>query len=1219
MSSDLDDLIGDANAVSISLAGAGLVVLGDTYFTFGGSAVRHPIAASNNNPLFAMGNDVQVQLLDHSRSNNKDVTFAATTTDDPRGWEISYESGKRQTVHIHNAAAAVGGTNLFINNAIGRRQTLAGSRSNTPVYRSWASQNRTGRDRSGVSNANRNFYQDIVNYTNQHTSSVGVQHINTGNVHLGLVPNSPHTTHTGLALRLSLHGLTGGSTSRAKQGFRRTNDDDNPMLYLSNRNVIWYIDNIQDVNGNSYAVAVRAHPTLPRASFGSFNTSSGNNCGYDYPVDFLAGWRTHTSSGSVWSARPRTYLEAQDLGGDNIITDPVGFFRGLTLVSPVEDGNSPASTAWSEQITRGFSGDTDGYEYMCIHEMATVTAPESTWQGESTPRYFAPLLYDNAEINSVNPTAHPQGDFNINGAEDQPFFVNNVTVDQSVQTPRVLGGIQGDAQNSYLNLLGRRITEAANDDTIAKGADYAALRNSAELWTYSVVETDPASTVANAAAHSLLFLIDNAPPPQVGTGNSIYAFLRTPATIMQRGSVGPETAWDVTNNGPVAFADANSEVTAEGSESTIRDTLEITYSPYTTTLIDYIAGQSYTAGTRVRASRAPTSTDQELNETDFLYQAAQDIPSGNTVHPSTPNSNLWTQLTQVYTQEFPDTNRNWDDTDPGVQVDAYDEIVFGLAFENTFFTSSTRNAGISVGNSTNLTVTFFFDRDEEGLRFFNSLNVNASGNPSEDIIFNWYQGTPQESRIAGTSAATITFNRAVTPTLPNVTIVFPNVSEHSAFTNSIPNVNLGPDNLLAIGDRNEFLNSFDVLVRQDGSGVELMSRIRERHPVVATARIISGPTGAVPNRRATGSTLRFRDGFPDIFEGRSNVHNTLSILENLNDVSIASDVQNGQVLEYENGVWRNSEQVFGLDLLNISEDPDSTPANPIIDIETQSPTGTLDLNDVLRLSASVASVEFDQNVALTPLTSERRAVLSINDTATGSGTTTTGALFAPGETATFQQVLVLSDTPVNLRTQFYASGGVRLNQNDRVAFANGLANAIRFAIGGLPTGYSVVTHHFPTRSDVIIEDSNDPQVGGGIDWRILQNIIPGEVSVSGRGLNAGGVGTLTVQAGDHIASAQWLLVPQNRQGTDLNPLQGVSVTTDSATIDAASLRGQLITQARAAWPRYTIDELPTGVRVTGPLGQSFRMLTSDYSGADVRAVVTQGDATANADFALTLL
>ena len=117
----------------------------------------------------------------------------------------------------------------------------------------------------------RNFIFDVADYTNSHTSSISVQHISAGNVHFALLTGSTvHSSHEGLHLRLALHGLRGGSSSRAKSGFRRTNNDNNPMWYLNDPQAIWILSNVQDKQGNVWAVVVRR--TLPRVAFGNFNS-----------------------------------------------------------------------------------------------------------------------------------------------------------------------------------------------------------------------------------------------------------------------------------------------------------------------------------------------------------------------------------------------------------------------------------------------------------------------------------------------------------------------------------------------------------------------------------------------------------------------------------------------------------------------------------------------------------------------------------------------------------------------------------------------------------------------------------------------------------------------------------------------------------------------------------------------------------------------------------
>ena len=1430
----LRNIHGNPLAASGNLAADGWVVLSNSYVSFTGAGGLSPFQGPEGQSFFVIGADAEAQVIDHALPTNSD--FVA----EDQGWNIDYGTATRSYVHVPNPTATDGGQNIITGGDVPnstRMATLSNANINTPAIASfqWRAASIAALPTHSGGTDRRNFIFDVADYTNSHTSSISVQHINSGNIHFALLTGSTtHSSHNGLHLRLALHGLDAGSSSRAKSGFRRTNNDNNPMWYLNDPQAIWVLSNVQDKNGSTWNLVVRRTRNLPRVAFGNFNTSSSAECGYEYPLDFITGWRTNSGT-SVWSAAPQTYEQA--LRSD----DPTVADRDRHIIDDFAQVNELRLTTdeiWTTQRNRSFTQLLDGYTNFGMHEPRRLgNVPDTyTFSDSDDPRYWSPEI--SSASNGTNfdiPTALPRFSVNVFGFDPNEDLLENDITDVTLNvTQRRVGGYACDDPNGALDeigssivselnnlgnsaptyttrvaidnetvagltpssfifstrdqtghpqltdnaamrqfwfeLTGQRIaddtpvdteltftnTESitfylqgptaeftfgpgeilfgygvgessyANDpDNAAAGLThvdeitmqspgavnnnlnalgnifennvrtfaiseavsnnispaYRAGRSDLEHWSYSVVPAtrttvpDPADATETftPSACKLVLATDN-PPSQVpdpavpGDFQEAYQGVDVTSFTYLNDS---DTDYDSNAAGPTSVGDGNSEVTETGNFSTIRDTLEVVYSPYNANIVEYFNNTSYTAGQRVRAPRDDGAVGS------FLYTALHAIPSNNTTPPANNNSN-WRRDSLIFTQDFPDFNRDWDSGNLATRIVALDEMLFGLQYDNTLFTSQNRNqsivfdAGTTVGTTQTSTLTFYFDTSGEANEFLGYFNVDSSDNPQNDVLVNW--NAIESMTFPAGSDYTVTANTPATG-LSTVVLTTTDTVTRQSWT-SIPVSARGSDVLLAIGGTNQFSNVFTANVDDFGNTITIRSRITERHPIEATARIISGPSVGT-DQRASGSTLNFDGGAATIYAGRSNSHTNIALLENLNDVSVSNaTIENDQVLVYRSGVWQNEH--IGLELVDITKRDNTN----IIDVTADDLSNNVDVNRVLELGASSQVTDIVQTGDLAP-SADNAVTVSwrLNDPTQFSGLPVTnpadetpsganGGLGFGNQPIGFAVVLSSANNP-DLANDRIAEAFSRVTFGARrTTFIDGLASTLETALNdaGFPMAdTSVEVEHTPDFSEIrvvyggTVETGDSlrvvqlaPLVSPGTDFTTVTSqaleqfgatftidITGGQIEtfarnyffeqpdLSGTGRDQAFSRAAAITQG---ASVTWELFPQRVTGVnmfeDLDPIGETVTVSTTVSRDSSDITTDFINGVNTIWERFgysaELGNTPSTAILTGPIGTSYRLQASvlassrDSNGDPLFATTstTNRSATATADFAV---
>ena len=216
-------------------------------------------------------------------------------------------------------------------------------------------------------------------------------------------------------------------------------------------------------------------------------------------------------------------------------------------------------------------------------------------------------------------------------------------------------------------------------------------------------------------------------------------------------------------------------------------------------------------------------------------------------------------------------------------------------------------------------------------------------------------------------------------------------------------------------------------------------------------------------------------------------------------------------------------------------------------------------------------------------------------------------------------------------------GGSALFTSTRRAFIDGIAEMMRRGIadsgnafvdadGNAVSNYSIVAHHYPRYSEIVIHDASSTQVGDGIQLTISNFDVgdgqyggldpqfgPGGTSI--RGLYPKGPGSSSGQAEIEI-------IEQDAFGNDINELPvRVDITqTETATTLSADFIQELAATDAAGQPLYDgyTAEFRTATStlvLSGPIGVPFRVL-SGFPGISNTALspTESGTAQAVADF-----
>ena len=1418
----LRNIHGNPLAASGNLASDGWVVLSDSYVSFTGAGGLSPFQGPEGQSFFVIGANAEAQVIDHALPTNSDFVSES------QGWNIDYGTATRSYVHVPNPTATDGGQNIIIGGDVPnstRMATLPNANINTPVRTSfqWQAASTAALPTHSGGTDRRNFIFDVADYTNSHTSSISVQHISSGNIHFALLTGSTvHSSHEGLHLRLALHGLSGGSSSRAKSGFRRTNNDNNPMWYLNDPQAIWVLSNVQDKQGNTWNVVVRRTRNLPRVAFGNFNTSSGADCGYEYPLDIITGWRTHTRT-SPWSADPLTYEQASRLHTDTN-RYILGIDPNVTAVQQLNASRLSTTGIWSTQTNRQFTQTLDGYTNFAMHEPRRLgNVPDTyTFSDTDNPRYWSPEI--SSASNGTNfdiPTALPRFSVNVFGFDPNEDLLENDITDVTLNvTQRRVGGYACDDPNGALDEIGSSIVSELNnlgnsvptyttrvaidnetvagltpssfifstrdqtghpqltdnaamrqfwfeltgqriaDDTpvdteftftntesitfylqgptaeftfgpgeilfgygvgqssyandpnnaaaglthvdeitmqspgavnnnlnalgnifennvrtfaISEAVSnnispaYRAGRSDLEHWSYSVVPAtrmtvpNPADTTETftPSACKLILATDN-PPSQVpdpavpGDFQEAYQGLDVTSFTYLNDS---ETNYTMNAAGPTSVGDGNSEVTETGNFSTVRDTLEVVYSPYNSNIVEYFNNTSYTAGQRVRAPR----DDGAIGS--FLYTALTAIPSSNTTPPAQGAN--WRRDSLIFTQDFPDFNNDWDSSNLATRIIALDEMLFGLQYENTLYTSQNRNqsivfdAGTTVGQTQTSTLTFYFDTSGEANTFLGFFNVDGSNNPTTDVLVNW--NAVESMTFPASTDYTVTANTPATG-LSTVVLTTTETTIRQSWT-AVPVSSRGSDVLLAIGSTNQFSNVFTANVDDFGNTITIRSRITERHPIIATTRIISGPDVGT-DQRASGSTLNFDGGAATIYAGRSNSHTNIALLENLNDVSVSNaTIENGQTLVYRNGVWENED--VGIELVDITKRSNTN----IVDITADDIGNNIDVNRVLEVGAAEQELEVEQVGDLSPVGGGNAVIARwrLNDPTNygldrpgGAG----GGFGTSNRRIGFAVVLSAQGNPDGANDLIAETIADHPFQSTRRGVVDELVTNLELALtdaGFDPTEAAVEVEHTTDFSEIRVVYSGtiptgdtlrmvqlEPTVSPDLDLTTVTSqslqsfastftvdITNGQFETFGQGYffeqdQLSGPGrdqafsrTAAAAAG---AAVIWELFPQRQIGVnqfeDLDPL-GETITVPATTVvPSIDVTTGFIDSVNTIWDRFgysaELSDTPNIAILTGPLGTSFRLqstVIAAAAGFSTTSTRTRS-AAATADFAV---
>ena len=1418
----LRNIHGNSLAASGNLASDGWVVLSDSYVSFTGGGGLSPFQGPEGQSFFVIGANAEAQVIDHALPTNSDFVSES------QGWNIDYGTATRSYVHVPNPTATDGGQNIIIGGDVPtstRMATLPNANINTPVRASfqWRAASTAALPTHSGGTDRRNFIFDVADYTNSHTSSISAQHISSGNIHFALLTGSTvHSSHEGLHLRLALHGLLGGSSSRAKSGFRRTNNDNNPMWYLNDPQAIWVLSNVQDKQGNTWNVVVRRTRNLPRVAFGNFNTSSGADCGYEYPLDIITGWRTHTRT-SPWSADPLTYEQASRLHTDTN-RYILGIDPNITAVQQLNASRLSTTGIWSTQTNRQFTQTLDGYTNFAMHEPRRLgNVPDTyTFSDSDNPNYWSPEI--SSASNGTNfdiPTVLPRFSANIFGFDpDEDLLENDITDITLNVTQRRVGGYACDAPEGALDAIGSSIVNELNnlDETVPTYttrvaidaetvagltpssfifstrnqtghpalSDNAAMRqfwfeltgqriaddtpidteftftntesitfylqgptqeftfgpgeilfgygvgqssyandpnNAAaglthvdevtmqspgavnnnlntlgnifennvrsfsiseavsndispayepgrsdlEHWSYSVVPAtrttvpNPADTTQTftPSACKLIFATDN-PPSQVEdtatmTFQEAYQGLDITSFTYLNDST---TNYTMNAAGPTSVGDGNSEVTETGNFSTIRDTLEVVYSPYNANIVEYFNNTSYTAGQRVRAPRDDGAAGS------FLYTATTAIPSNNTTPPASNNSN-WRRDSLIFTQDFPDFNNDWDSGNLATRIVALDEMLFGLQYDNTIYTSQNRHqsivfdAGTTVGQTQTSTLTFYFDTSGEANTFLGFFNVDGSNNPTTDVLVNW--NAVESMTFPASTDYTVT---AMTPATGLSTVVLTTTEStiRQSWT-AVPVSSRGSDVLLAIGSTNQFSNVFTANVDDFGNTITIRSRITERHPIIATTRIISGPSVGT-DQRASGSTLNFDGGAATIYAGRSNSHTNIALLENLNDVSVSNaTIEDGQTLVYRAGVWENED--VGIELVDITKRENTN----IVDITADDIGNNIDVNRVIEVGAAEQELEVEQVGDLSPVGGGNAVIARwrLNDPtnygldrAGGAG----GGFGTSNRRIGFAVVLSAQGNPDGANDLIAETIANHPFQSTRRGVVDELVTNLELALtdaGFDPTEAAVEVEHTTDFSEIRVVYSGtiptgdtlrmvqlEPTVSPDLDLTTVTSqslqsfastftidITNGQFETFGQGYffeqdQLSGPGrdqafsrTAAAAAG---AAVIWELFPQRQIGVnqfeDLDPLGETITVPATAVVPSIDVTTGFIDGVNTIWDQFgysaELSDTPNIAILTGPLGTSFRLqstVIAAAAGFSTTSTRTRS-AAATADFAV---